>query len=461
MPRLRQIRRRETSPPRQRRSAARLHLLPHAGPHLHGGRSPARSLVPRAAARSFGQTRDAERLQRLPRRQAGAMGRRRGRAMVRTEARRFSDLCGGVPCGAHRRGRRRHAAGRRRRRRQRAGGGARERALRTRLARLAREYRGSRERALPIPIRWCGSARSTCWKTCRPLRSGRLCRRCSPIPCAASASGRPRCSPRSRPPASRRRDRDRFDAAAREFIAAQRANAERPEARTTLANFLAQRGQTAEAETEYKAALKLSPQYATAAINLADLYRQLGRDTEGESILRAAIAASPRDAAPHHALGLALTRLKQPDAALAEFRRAAELEPGAARYQYVYAVALHSGGRVDEAMTVLKEAPEEPSRRPRDSLGAHLLQPPRRRRHRRARLRRAARGDHAGRPEFGGADPGAAGGDGEGKVRGKNPHRRPPSAPCRGRGRLERLVRRRPLPYAKTEKQGGAKRDAR
>ncbi len=151
-------------------------------------------------------------------------------------------------------------------------------------------------------------------------------------------------------------DRERFDSAAREFVAAQRANAERPEARTTLANFFAQRGQATEAEAEYKAALRLSPQYATAAINLADLYRQLGRDTEGESVLRAAIAASPRDAAAHHALGLVLTRLKQPDEALAEFRRAAELEPAQARYQYVLAVALHSSGQRDEAMAVLKEA---------------------------------------------------------------------------------------------------------
>ena len=36
-------------------------------------------------------------------------------------------------------------------------------------------------------------------------------------------------------------------------------------------------------------------------------------------------------------------------------RKAAELEPNQPRYAYVYAVALHSGGRYGEAMTVLKE----------------------------------------------------------------------------------------------------------
>ena len=151
-------------------------------------------------------------------------------------------------------------------------------------------------------------------------------------------------------------DRARFDAAAEEFVAAQRSNAERPEARTTLANFFAQRGRTAEAEAEYQAALKLSTQYPTAAINLADLYRQLDRDDDGEAALRTALAASPRDAGLHHALGLTITRLKHPDAALGEFRRAAELEPANARYQYVYAVALHSTGRPNEAIALLRQA---------------------------------------------------------------------------------------------------------
>jgi tetratricopeptide (TPR) repeat protein len=152
-------------------------------------------------------------------------------------------------------------------------------------------------------------------------------------------------------------DRERFEQAAAEFVAAQRLNADRPEGRTTLGNFLARRGHTAEAEAEaeYKAALRLNPQFTAAAINLADLYRQNNRDGEGVSVLRAALDASPRDAGLHHALGLVLTRLKQPDDALAELQHAAELEPERARYPYVYAVALHSAGRGSEAMTVLKD----------------------------------------------------------------------------------------------------------
>jgi predicted CXXCH cytochrome family protein len=151
-------------------------------------------------------------------------------------------------------------------------------------------------------------------------------------------------------------DRERFERAAAEFIAAQRLNADRPEARTTLGSFYARRGLTAEAEAEYQAALRLSPQFAPAAVNLADLYRQLERDSDGAAALRSAIAASPRDAGLHHALGLALTRLKQREEALGALRSAAELAPDRARYAYVYGVALNSAGRNAEAIDLLKQA---------------------------------------------------------------------------------------------------------
>jgi predicted CXXCH cytochrome family protein len=157
-------------------------------------------------------------------------------------------------------------------------------------------------------------------------------------------------------PASRQppADRDRFDSAAAEFVAAQRFNADRPEARTALGAFHVQRGNTSEAEKEFTAALRLSPQFSPAAINLADLDRQLGRDADGLKILQDAIVVAPRDAGLHHALGLALVRLKRNDEALAELNKASELDPDRSRYAYVYAVALHSGGRVQDAMTALK-----------------------------------------------------------------------------------------------------------
>ena len=150
-------------------------------------------------------------------------------------------------------------------------------------------------------------------------------------------------------------DRARFESAAAEFVAAQRLNDDRPEDRATLANFYARRGRAADAETEYKAALRLSPQYTPAAINLADLYRATGRDGEGIALLRTELAAAPKDPGLHHALGLALVREKKNDEALAEFKNASELAPGQSRYAYIYAVALHSAGRGDDAIKILTD----------------------------------------------------------------------------------------------------------
>jgi tetratricopeptide (TPR) repeat protein len=164
-------------------------------------------------------------------------------------------------------------------------------------------------------------------------------------------------------------DRASLDKAAQEFIAVQRLNADRPEGRTTLGNFFARQGLTAEAEAEYQAALRLSDQYVPAAVNLADLYAQQRQEAKGEAVLRKAIETSPREASLHHALGLALVRAKRLAEALDELRLASELQPERARYGYVYAVALHSAKRTPEAIAVLaRSAIQNPS--DRDTLSA-------------------------------------------------------------------------------------------
>ncbi len=73
-----------------------------------------------------------------------------------------------------------------------------------------------------------------------------------------------------------------FERAGAEYVASQRYNADRAEARVNLATFYANRGDAAKAETEFKAALGLDPQFIPAYVNLADLYRAIGRDAEGE-----------------------------------------------------------------------------------------------------------------------------------------------------------------------------------
>ncbi len=172
------------------------------------------------------------------------------------------------------------------------------------------------------------------------------------------------------PPALRPADdRGKFADAAAEFVAAQQLNADRPEARTALGNFLARQGDDEAAEAQYRAALKLDPSFAAAAINLADLYRQRRRDGDGERILRETLAGSPRDAALRHALGLTLVRLKRGEAALEELRQAAMLDSGQPRYAYVYAVGLHAAGRRDQALAVLRDSLREHPNNP-DLLSA-------------------------------------------------------------------------------------------
>ena len=151
-------------------------------------------------------------------------------------------------------------------------------------------------------------------------------------------------------------DRERFARAADEFVAAQRLNADRADARTALGSYFARQANAAGAESEYRAALRLDPSFAPAAINLADLYRQLGQDSDGERTLRGALSRSAQDASLHHALGLTLVRQKRNAAALDELRQATVLDPGQARYAYVYAVGLNSAGRRDDALAVLKES---------------------------------------------------------------------------------------------------------
>ena len=82
----------------------------------------------------------------------------------------------------------------------------------------------------------------------------------------------------------------------------------------------------------------------------------MGRDGDAEGMLRSAASVVSGDAGIHHALGLTLVRLKRLDEAIAELRRAAQLDPDQPRYSYVYGVALHSAGSKSEGLAVLKES---------------------------------------------------------------------------------------------------------
>lgn len=150
--------------------------------------------------------------------------------------------------------------------------------------------------------------------------------------------------------------RTAFAAALAEYEAAQRFNAERPEAQASLATLYAARGDAGAAEAAFRQALRLDPTYIEAAVGLADLYRALGRDADGEQVLRAALVAAPNSAAARHALGLVLVRQQRTPEAIAALREAARLAPESARFAFVYGVALYDSGRPTEAVAVLTES---------------------------------------------------------------------------------------------------------
>ena len=154
-------------------------------------------------------------------------------------------------------------------------------------------------------------------------------------------------------PAAQRR---KLDAASKEYIASQEANAERPEAQTNLGSFYAARGERLQAIEAYETALELAPYYLPAYVNLADFYRRLGQERDALELLQRAVELNPDNAVAHHALGLSLVRLQRYQDALQQLERAARLEPGDAGYAYVYAVALNSLGEPEQAIQILRDA---------------------------------------------------------------------------------------------------------
>ena len=159
--------------------------------------------------------------------------------------------------------------------------------------------------------------------------------------------------PEAQLPESRR---EAYRRALDEYIAAQQEDADWPTANVNLGNLHLRLGRFDAAVAAYRQALRLDSQLASAWVNLADAWRMQGREQDAEATLRKGLATLPRSADLLHSLGLAQVRKGDKAAALESLAQAARLAPERPRYAYVWAVALHSAGRSDEALKVLRAA---------------------------------------------------------------------------------------------------------
>ncbi len=151
-------------------------------------------------------------------------------------------------------------------------------------------------------------------------------------------------------------DRERFQIALDEYVAAQRFNGERPESLVNLAALYRARGQVGEAEAELLKAIAIDRTFVPAPVALAELRRTRGEESAAEETLRDALEAAPNSAALVHALGLSLVRQKRKEEALGKLSEAAKLAPEEARFSYVAGVALYDSGKPAEGLAALEAA---------------------------------------------------------------------------------------------------------
>jgi predicted CXXCH cytochrome family protein len=121
------------------------------------------------------------------------------------------------------------------------------------------------------------------------------------------------------------------------------------ELETSLRNLVA-------AERAYKRALQIEPGYVPAMLNLADYYRSLGREQDVGPLLVQALEVAPDSGAANHSYGLYLIRKQDNDRAIGYLEIAVEQIDAQPRFSYVYAIALESMGRINDAIGVLEDA---------------------------------------------------------------------------------------------------------
>lgn len=110
-------------------------------------------------------------------------------------------------------------------------------------------------------------------------------------------------------------------------------------------------GRLEEAAAEFQKALAIAPDFKSASYNLALVHGRRGRYEDAERLLAALLAERPREPDVLLAYGNVLFHQTRFDAAIAEFRRLLQLDPGHRQAAFSMARALQEAGRRDEAIT--------------------------------------------------------------------------------------------------------------
>jgi len=139
-----------------------------------------------------------------------------------------------------------------------------------------------------------------------------------------------------------------------------------------LGFVMAQLGKPEAALADYHKALELDPKCASAHYNLAVAFVQAGKFGEAESHYRQALAAKPTGET-HNGLGYVLARQGRLDDAVAEFRKAIDVDPKFTPAYNNLAEALATQGKLEEAERYYKRSlAEKPSAAVYNALGIVL-----------------------------------------------------------------------------------------
>ncbi len=148
----------------------------------------------------------------------------------------------------------------------------------------------------------------------------------------------------------------RADEARRYFEQALRIDPTQPVAHNNLARLLIAEGKSEEAIPHLETALRRDPMQGESYINLGLALLDRGDLDGAEHALHRAGEILPEAPAVPNDLGIIALRRDRPEAALAEFRRAAALDAGFAEARFNMALAFRALGRDAEAIEALRAA---------------------------------------------------------------------------------------------------------